>query len=239
MLNGQALELQSVVQDIQCNSTGRRLSGSLNPCPSASVTQVGLEHLQFLHDCTDKLHDEACIAHCGFGFDMQEVFEGTAPSCEPITCSDLELGERFYHNCQSKRFGETCGVSCATGYHLQGPELGIDPASELETADADDLGSNITAQLDAASVFTLQQLIVDGMMNVSEAKAVVTCDEQGWQLQDECPPESYLLVCYLFLLELMAMVEVLDRERQPCFIRYKGHYKRDKANDLERDNLEN
>lgn len=195
MLNGQALELQSVVQDIQCNSTGRRLSGSLNPCPSASVTQVGLEHLQFLHDCTDKLHDEACIAHCGFGFDMQEaepslfvckdstlvgsglptcvgkpcnfsfpsglgvshncnakttgetceascgkpgytyaasatlqtftcmatqVFEGTAPSCEPITCSDLELGERFYHNCQSKRFGETCGVSCATGYHLQG-----------------------------------------------------------------------------------------------------------------------
>ena len=26
-------------------------------------------------------------------------------------------------------------------------------------------------------------------------------------------------VCYLFLLELMAMVEVLDRERQPCFIR--------------------
>ena len=159
------------------------------------LSQVGLADVQFLHDCTDKLHDEACIAHCGFGFEMQEtqpsiftcqnsilvgsglptcvgrpcnyslpsgvgvshncygkttgqtceascgqagykyatngnqqtftckasqIFEGTAPSCERITCTDLVLDNRFYHNCQNKRFGETCGVSCATGYHLSG-----------------------------------------------------------------------------------------------------------------------
>ena len=28
---------------------------------------------RFLHDCTDKQNDEACIAHCAFGYDMQEL----------------------------------------------------------------------------------------------------------------------------------------------------------------------
>ena len=159
------------------------------------MTQVGLGDQQYLHDCTDKLHDEACIAHCGFGYDMQEsapvvftcqnsalvgaglptcmgrtcnyalptglgvshdctskttgqtceascgqagytyasnsnqqqftclgsgIFEGVAPTCEPISCTDLDVGSRFSHNCRGKRFGETCGISCATGYHKSG-----------------------------------------------------------------------------------------------------------------------
>eukprot|EP00435_Cladocopium_sp_Y103_P067875 s402_g30.t1 len=198
-----SVQLQSVVADISCatitqtvttTAAARRLA-SLDPCPATSVTQVGLGDQQYLHDCTDKLHDEACIAHCGFGYDMQEstpavftcqnsalvgaglptcvgrtcnyalptglgvshnctslttgqtceascgqagytyasnsnqqqftclgsgIFEGVAPSCEPISCTDLDVGSRFSHNCRGKRFGETCGISCATGYHKSG-----------------------------------------------------------------------------------------------------------------------
>lgn len=197
-----SVQLQSVVADISCatvtqtvTTTAARRLASLDPCPATSVTQVGLGDQQYLHDCTDKLHDEACIAHCGFGYDMQEsapvvftcqnsalvgaglptcmgrtcnyalptglgvshdctskttgqtceascgqagytyasnsnqqqftclgsgIFEGVAPTCEPISCTDLDVGSRFSHNCRGKRFGETCGISCATGYHKSG-----------------------------------------------------------------------------------------------------------------------
>lgn len=36
----------------------------------------------------------------------------------------------------------------------------------------------------------------------SGVDAVITCEEQGWQLQDECPAESYLLAPWIFEVEL-------------------------------------
>ena len=192
------LQLKSVMAELSCATTvtamaARRLA--LDPCPATSVTQAGLGDQQYLHDCTDMLHEEACIAHCGFGYDMQQsapavfvcqnsslvgtglptcigrtcnyslptglgvshncdskttgqtcqascgqagytyasnsnqqqftclgsgIFQGAAPSCEPISCPDLDVGTSFFHNCKGKRFGETCGISCATGFHLSG-----------------------------------------------------------------------------------------------------------------------
>ena len=37
--------------------------------------------------------------------------------------------------------------------------------------------------------------------------AVITCEEQGWTLQDECPTESYLLDAGIYLWDFQGLVE--------------------------------
>lgn len=126
------MALQSVAGDIQCQrrlaeEPERRLTTT---CPSTSVNQVGLAEQSFLHDCTDKLQGESCIAHCGFGFTMQEATPAIflcqnaalvgsgLPTCVGSLCNfSFPTGLGVVHDCDGKRTGETCTASCGqAGY---------------------------------------------------------------------------------------------------------------------------
>ena len=190
-----AVQIEPVGDAITCTSTGggRRLQTA--SCLESSAATVGLSPTSFTHDCSGKVHNDACIAHCSLGWNMTETtpsiyscqngalvggslptctplpctfafpnglgvlhtcdgvrtaqtcvasctevgfdysagqvaatytclstgsLSGTAPTCERISCSDLQLDSQYLHTCQGRRYQDTCEVSCGQGYSLSG-----------------------------------------------------------------------------------------------------------------------
>ncbi|CAE7754079.1 SVEP1, partial [Symbiodinium sp. CCMP2456] len=107
------------------NVTGGRRLQTLDPCGIASVAQVGLDGIAYFHDCTGKVHDGVCIAHCAQGWNMTEpepsifvcksgfLVGALLPTCIPLPCSYAfpdALGVR--HDCLGVRSAETCQATC-------------------------------------------------------------------------------------------------------------------------------
>ncbi|CAJ1433508.1 unnamed protein product, partial [Effrenium voratum] len=125
-MNGTGLALVSS-EDINCTAA-RRLAALSVDCPSSAAAGVGLAQQQFLHDCTDKQNDEACIAHCAFGYDMQETepavflcqssaLQGSLPSCLAKACNfSWPEGAGVAHDCEGVTTGGTCNATCGAGY---------------------------------------------------------------------------------------------------------------------------
>eukprot|EP00913_Durusdinium_trenchii_P018328 g17217.t1 len=198
-----AVQIEQLTDAILCDnstnstsndtSSGRRLQSAT--CFAGSVQTVGLSVESFTHDCTGKVHDDACVAHCSLGWNMTETepsiflcdngylvgaalptctplpctfafpnalgllhtcdgvrtgetclatctevgydysagwaaetftclptgsVTGQSPTCERISCQDLQLDARYAHNCQGLRYQDTCDVGCGQGYTLSG-----------------------------------------------------------------------------------------------------------------------
>eukprot|EP00439_Symbiodinium_sp_Y106_P040471 s2369_g4.t5 len=99
-----------------------------SPCIYGVPSALGVEH-----DCHNVTTGGNCTAGCtveGFEYasggaeqfkcEATGEFNGTIPSCQRVTCTDLVLASRFSHNCVGMAFEDTCGVSCAKGWTLQG-----------------------------------------------------------------------------------------------------------------------
>ncbi|CAE7268529.1 SELP [Symbiodinium natans] len=111
------------------NTAARRLQAS-SPCTMASVAQVGLDSAAYFHDCTNKAHDEVCIAHCAQGWNMTQeepsifvcksgfLVGASLPTCVPLPCSySFPDGLGVRHNCLGVRSAESCEATCTeAGY---------------------------------------------------------------------------------------------------------------------------
>ncbi|CAK9029470.1 CUB and sushi domain-containing protein 2 (CUB and sushi multiple domains protein 2) [Durusdinium trenchii] len=133
-----AVQIEQLTDAILCDnstnstsndtSSGRRLQSAT--CFAGSVQTVGLSVESFTHDCTGKVHDDACVAHCSLGWNMTETepsiflcdngyLVGAAlPTCTPLPCTFAfpnALG--LLHTCDGVRTGETCLATCTeVGY---------------------------------------------------------------------------------------------------------------------------
>ncbi|CAJ1435358.1 unnamed protein product, partial [Effrenium voratum] len=134
----QTIVLQNVAAEIACSyngtttttTAGARRLATFDSCSDGSVTSVGLADQQYFQDCSGKVHDEVCIAHCSFGWNMSEeepaIFvcnsgsiEGSPlPTCTPLPCDfSFPDGLGVTHDCAGIRTAETCTASCnVTGY---------------------------------------------------------------------------------------------------------------------------
>lgn len=81
------------------------------------------------HDCDGKVTLETCSGSCQPGYtgtpssyscSSSGNFEGSDPTCEPLTCSPPQLAPRYAHDCTGITLGKSCTVDCAQGYELDG-----------------------------------------------------------------------------------------------------------------------
>ncbi|CAJ1412356.1 unnamed protein product [Effrenium voratum] len=113
----------------QVNSTTapiRRLAAAGTTCDLNSVEAVGLDDVQFVHNCDPAAHEDVCVAHCDFGYEMTSSVSvlicdlgnlvGDAPGCQPLPCNFSLPGPKTSHNCSGAVTGEFCRVGCADGY---------------------------------------------------------------------------------------------------------------------------
>lgn len=113
---------------------GALVGASLPTCTAIPCTFAFPNALGVLHTCDGVVTGQTCIASCteaGFNYSAGQVAEsftclatgslsGTSPTCERITCPDLQLESQYLHNCQGQRFQDTCEVGCGQGYSLSG-----------------------------------------------------------------------------------------------------------------------
>ncbi|CAE7321555.1 SELP [Symbiodinium sp. CCMP2456] len=193
--------LVGVASVLSCNSGS--LSGTLPVCSPLPCTYnlpdaVGLEH-----NCSNITTGSSCSAGCtqeGFkyasgGAEQYQCaitgeFQGTLPSCQRISCTDLILGRKFAHNCEGMVFQDTCGVSCAKGWTLVGwgSQYECQSDGNITGVLPDCVGNPCENSIPADQAFSGEEC--DGMTtglacNVTCKPgsvpnfAIMTCDESG------------------------------------------------------------
>eukprot|EP00439_Symbiodinium_sp_Y106_P055192 s237_g7.t1 len=192
--------LVGVASVLTCNSGS--LSGALPVCSPLPCTYnlpdaVGLEH-----NCSNITTGSSCSAGCtqeGFmyasgGAEQYECtstgeFQGTLPSCQRISCTDLILGPKFAHNCEGIVFQDTCGVSCAKGWTLVGwgSQYECQSDGNITGVLPDCVGNPCENSIPADQAFSGEEC--DGMTGLAcnvtckpgsvPNFAIMTCDESG------------------------------------------------------------
>lgn len=144
------------------DDTVRRLAAA---CDSNSVQAFGLNSAEYTHSCANLAHDEVCISHCSFGWEMTSespsvlvcdsgTLAGSAlPSCQALPCNFSWPGPKVAHDCEGKVSLETCTGNCITGYtgnptviqcEASGNFQGNDPTCEPLTCAAPELAGNFS-----------------------------------------------------------------------------------------------
>lgn len=131
----------------------RRLQST--PCDATSAQSFGLQDVQFVHSCANLPHDEVCVAHCDFGWELTSAvqvlvcdtgnLQGILPECQPLPCNFSWPGPQVSHNCTGAVTGESCAASCIPGYTGQATSMycsssgnfaGTEPTCEPIVCDA-------------------------------------------------------------------------------------------------------
>lgn len=98
-------------------------------CNTGALVGSALPQCQVQHDCEGKVTLETCSGSCQLGYtgtpssyqcSSSGNFEGSDPTCEPLTCSPPQLAARYAHDCTGITLGKSCTVDCAQGYELDG-----------------------------------------------------------------------------------------------------------------------